>query len=131
MSGSAGSMDRRPRILVAEDEFLVAAMLQQMLEDLGYACVGPCSNLADAMAVATTEPLDGAIIDLSIVEEDAASLTQILIDRKIPVGLSTGLPADADDQPLRRNLPRMMKPFTTEDLRALLAELGLYSTAAA
>lgn len=114
----------KPRILVAEDEFLVAAMLQQILEDLGFECAGPCGTLSQALAMARTEPLDAAIVDLNLVDEDASPLVDVLLERNVPVGLSTGLSADGDLHSDRGALPRMMKPFMMEDVRTLLRALG-------
>jgi hypothetical protein len=56
----------RSRVLVVEDEFLIAAMVQDMLSDLGYDCLGPLVTLEAGVAAATTEQFEAAIINLVI-----------------------------------------------------------------
>lgn len=54
------------RILVVEDEMLVAMLIEDMLADLGCEVVGPLANVQDASRAAGTEKLDAAILDLDL-----------------------------------------------------------------
>ena len=52
------------RVLVVEDEMMIAMSLVEILEDLGCDCVGPITDLATNLEMARTETLDAAILNL-------------------------------------------------------------------
>ena len=54
------------RILVVEDEMLIAVLIEEMLQGLGCHVVGPVSRLDAALRLAHEEPLDAAILDVRI-----------------------------------------------------------------
>ena len=51
------------RILVAEDEALIAMQIEMDLEDAGYSVVGPCLSLDDCMKALKTEKIDAAVLE--------------------------------------------------------------------
>jgi CheY-like chemotaxis protein len=54
------------RILVVEDEMIIAVLIEEMLQGLGCHVVGPVSRLDAALRLAHEEPLDAAILDMRI-----------------------------------------------------------------
>ena len=54
------------RILVVEDEMLIAVMIEETLQDLGCVVVGPVAKLDAALRLARDEALDAAILDVTI-----------------------------------------------------------------
>ena len=116
MSGLAGK-----RILVVEDEALVAAMVEDMLVELGAAVVGPATTLARGMALAASEKLDAAVLDVNIRDERIDPVADLLRTRGIPMVFATGygvgpLLGDA--------IPKVIdKPYTKEKLTRALAEV--------
>jgi CheY-like chemotaxis protein len=54
------------RILVAEDESLIALNLETLLAQLGCVVVGPVSEVQQIERVAAAEPLDGALVDVDL-----------------------------------------------------------------
>ena len=54
----------KKRVLVVEDEFLIATDIEKMLGDFGIEVVGPASSLQSALYLARTEDLDGAVLDV-------------------------------------------------------------------
>ena len=108
------------RILVVEDEMLLAMMLEDMILDLGHEVVGPALNLADALALARDEPLDCAILDLNLGRGVLSTpVAELLRKRNIPFVLSTGYGADPQLEGIG-HAHLLGKPFASEDLRTVL-----------
>jgi CheY-like chemotaxis protein len=103
------------RILVAEDETLVAVLIEQILQELGCVVVGPVARLDAALRLASHEALDAAVLDVSIRGGHVQPVAEQLLARGIPFVLASGygdwsLPENLRDQ------PRLTKPFTPADL---------------
>ena len=112
----------KPRILIVEDEALIALTMEDCIRELGYACVGPFSELTAAIPVAKSEPLDGAIFDIKLDDDVSYELPEILAARGIPFGFATGYPRLALD-PKWADRPYMAKPFDLEDVKRMLRTL--------
>ena len=109
------------RILIVEDEYLLASDIERELAKVGAQAVGPASRLAAGLALAKTEALDAAILDLNLNDELAYPIVRRLAERKVPYLLVTG----HDDWALPRELrdaPRLTKPFGPDGLRSLVAD---------
>ena len=106
------------RLLVVEDDVIIAASLVDDLSEFGFVVVGPASNLTDAAATAYTEVLDCALIDIGLGAESAIPVVQILTDRHIPVVIMTGANEMADG--ITPDIPVLLKPFSVEELRLAL-----------
>jgi CheY-like chemotaxis protein len=107
-----------PRVLVVEDDGLIASLLSEDLDEFGLVVIGPAGNLAEAVAIASTAALDCALVDIALGEESALPVAHILADRHIPFVFMTG----ANDSPegMFHEVPALRKPFTVEELcRAL------------
>jgi CheY-like chemotaxis protein len=103
------------RILVVEDEILIAVMIEETLRSLGCIVVGPVAKLEAALRLACNEALDGAILDVTIRGGQVYPVTEHLLARGIPFVLASGygdwaLPDTLQDQ------ARLTKPFTTHEL---------------
>lgn len=61
-----GQLLKGQRILVVEDNFVMALDLSQMVEELGGAVVGPVGRLDEGMALAQSNDIDGAILDVDL-----------------------------------------------------------------
>jgi DNA-binding response OmpR family regulator len=114
--------NRRRRILVVEDETSIAIMLEQCLSVLGYAVVGPVSKLSAALALAASEDLDAALLDVTIRGGDVFPVAEILRTRRIPFVLASGygkwaLPASL------REAPRLTKPFSMDEMETQISQL--------
>ena len=108
------------RILVVEDEFLIALDIAGVLEQAGLTVVGPAANVGEALHAIASEPVDGVLLDAQLAGEPASSIADALIARRIPFAFVSGygreqLPAD------HRNAPLVKKPFTGKDLLAVVA----------
>ena len=103
------------RILVVEDEMLIAVMIEETLQDLGCVVVGPVAKLDAALRLARDEALDAAILDVTIRGGQVYPVAEHLLARGIPFVLASGygdwaLPESLQDQ------PRLTKPFTPRDI---------------
>jgi CheY-like chemotaxis protein len=110
------------RILLVEDELLIAMLLETALEDHGCKVVGPFGRLADAMEAARTERLDGALMDVNLAGERVFAAAEILSTRQVPFLLLSGygskvLPDGHPDWPVRS------KPFEIDRVMVELAGL--------
>ncbi len=107
------------RILVVEDEFLVALSLEEDLRAVGCEVVGPYSDLATATEAARTEKFDIALLDVNLRGEKVCSLADDLAARSVKFVLLSGY--GKMDLPDRfRASPRLAKPY---DPRQMLREI--------
>jgi CheY-like chemotaxis protein len=110
------------RVLLVEDEIMVALLLEEMLAELGYTVVGPVARLKQALEMAQQEPLDVAILDVNINGNEVYPVAKALADRGIPFAFITGYGRRGlHDSYCER--PTLQKPFRRRDLRELFAEL--------
>jgi DNA-binding response OmpR family regulator len=115
------------RILVVEDEYLVATLIQDFLETAGCVVVGPIPRLAQAVEAAREETCDGAVLDINLGGSRVFSVAEILSRRRIPFVFVTGYGAEALPAEFRQH-PTIRKPFKGDEL--LDAVSGLASPAA-
>jgi CheY-like chemotaxis protein len=107
------------RVLVVEDEFLVAMDIEAMLRELACEVVGPIGNLASALQAAREERLDLALLDANLGGEPVTTVAEALIARAVPIVFCTGYQVEnlCSRYPATSTL---MKPFQPADLRAAL-----------
>jgi two-component SAPR family response regulator len=118
------------RLLVVEDEAVIALDLKETLEKLGCEIVGPINSIATAMKLAKSERLDGALLDVNIQGNKISSVAKLLQERGIPVLLVSGYDFSALPEFLRE-MPRLSKPFTDGDFEDRVRKLCLQRTSQA
>lgn len=102
-------------IMVVEDEFLVANLIEHMLEDAGCAVSGPFPRLAEAVDGAEHEPCDAAVLDVNLAGERIYPVAEILSQRNIPFLFVTGY--DGVSMPSEyAGRPHLRKPFKSAEL---------------
>lgn len=110
------------RVLVVEDEFLVALEVESALEDFGCSVVGPFAKLAKALDAARSTPVDGAVLDINLNGEMVYPLAEFLAAKKVPFVFITGY--TAADLPERfRPCRRLAKPLDPELLRGVFLDI--------
>ena len=92
---SAVSARRPLRILVVEDEAVIAIMIEDMLVDLGCEVVGPAGSVAEAIRLAESEPLSGAFLDVNLGGASIYPVADLLSARRIPFVFVSGYGAGA------------------------------------
>lgn len=110
------------RILIVEDEPLIALDLESTVIDNQGIVVGPVGSIAQAHSVAETEAIDGAILDLRLAGELALSVAECLRARKIPFVVHSGQ-ADTTLPSSWPAVPVISKPALPEAVIALLVAI--------
>lgn len=82
------------RILVVEDEILVAFHLGDLLTEMGYHVVGPCSRIQNATELARTEDIDFGVLDINVAGVRSFPVAHILRQRSIPFVFASGYGSD-------------------------------------
>jgi PAS domain S-box-containing protein len=90
-------LDNGNRVLLVEDEILVAMMMRDTLTELGFSVVGPFSRLAEAMVAAVHDELDAGIIDINLGGEFVYPVAGVLVARRIPFVFVTGYGVESID----------------------------------
>jgi CheY-like chemotaxis protein len=109
------------RVLVVEDEALVALQLEDMLSELGCTVVGPASRVGQGLDLLGTETVDAAVLDLNVAGELVYPVAKSLADQGCPFIFVTGYGASgvAADY---RDRQILQKPILLGQLRkAMLA----------
>ena len=103
---------RGKRVLVVEDEYLLADDLRSALEDAGAEVVGPVPDVAGALTMLEAgEPIDAALLDINLNGEPAFPVADAFVDRAIPFAFTTGY--DEGAVPARfASVARLEKPTT-------------------
>lgn len=78
------------RVLVVEDEAMVAGMVEDMLVEFGATVVGPVASVARALAICETETIDAAVLDVNLGGERIDEVATLLAARGVPLVLATG-----------------------------------------
>jgi CheY-like chemotaxis protein len=117
-----GEEQRRPRILVVEDNPLLARFTTVMLTQLGCDVVGPVGCVDAGVALATDEPLDAALLDLNVADRSVAPVAEVLARRGTPFAVMTGY-GHASPLPVFQGRSCLYKPFREPDLKAVLEAL--------
>jgi len=110
------------RILIVEDETLLAMDLACMLEELGFEVAGHAANVERAKALAEATACDAAVLDLNLSGESAESVADILVGRGIPVVFATGY-GNRNLNPRFSTVPVVEKPYTEKMLEKALADV--------
>ena len=110
------------RVLVVEDESLVAMLLETILEDMGCTPVGPASSIDEALVLATDgEPLDAALLDVNVAGRQVFPVAEALKERGVPFVFSTGYGEGGLPEEWRGQ-STIQKPFTEAAVRQALME---------
>jgi CheY-like chemotaxis protein len=107
------------KVLVVEDETIVAMLLEQMLEELGCRVVGVAGQVSIATELARTADVDVAILDMNLGGQSVDPVAEALADRPAPFVFASGYGEDGLT-PRWRGRPVLTKPFRLEQLRQTL-----------
>jgi DNA-binding response OmpR family regulator len=108
------------RILLVDDEALVALAAEDILMSEGYSVVGPADRLESALRLAKNEALDGAVLDINLAGVYVWPVADALFARGVPFVLLTGFGKGLDLPPSCRRVPILTKPVRPQELAAAL-----------
>jgi CheY-like chemotaxis protein len=108
------------RVFVAEDEFHVLQLIEDMLTDLGCEIVDSVSSVREGLDKAAATQAQVALLDVNLRGKAIFPVAQILRDRGIPIVFSTGYGAEGIGAEWK-TCPVIQKPFVIDGLQAILA----------
>jgi CheY-like chemotaxis protein len=114
---------RRLRVLIVEDEMLVAMNIEDMLLELGHEVAGLAGRLAPALALAREAAFDIAMLDVNLAGEQSFPIAEALAERGIPYLFATGYGAKGVAEE-HRHAPIIQKPFRARELDQALRALA-------
>ncbi len=111
------------RILLVEDEALVAMLIEDALINAGAVMIGPFGAVAPALAAIAADPPEFAILDLNLGGESSLPVADDLAARGVPIVFASGY-GTAGLPPRFRARPMLAKPFDPAELITTLMTLS-------
>ncbi|MBE7218495.1 MAG: response regulator [Caulobacteraceae bacterium] len=108
------------RVLVVEDEALVAMLLEDMLGDLGAIVTATTGTVEEAVAKVRTGGLDVAILDVNLGAQSSAPVAEALKAANTPFVFATGYGESGVPEAFRGR-PALQKPYGMNDVQRLLS----------
>lgn len=112
------SLLRDKRVLLIEDEVIVALLTADYLDELGAITVGPAHTLEDGLILAREATLDVALIDVNLGGELSWPIADILKQRNVPIAFATGYGTFSRDGQRCKHV--LDKPYTKQQLARVL-----------
>lgn len=103
------------RILIVEDEMLIAMLLQDILRDLGHEPIGPAMRLETALTASAKDDFDLAILDINLGGKQSFPVADHLASRNIPFFFASGYGRAGLAEP-HMNVPVVQKPYDAEQI---------------
>ena len=110
------------RILIVEDEALVAMLVEDALFDAGAEVIGPVATVAEAMALLDAAAPDAAVLDLNLAGETSTPVADVLANRGVPFVVATGYGAEGLP-PGHASVPVLAKPYDPDELTGTLSRI--------
>jgi DNA-binding NtrC family response regulator len=110
------------KILVLDDEPLIAMMIVDWLEELGLEVMGPAHSIKQAQALLENGYPDAAILDVTLGSETSYPVAELLAQRNVPFVFATGH-GTAAVAPQFQHIQSLAKPFDFDVIRQVMANL--------
>jgi two-component SAPR family response regulator len=110
------------RILVVDDEWLIAATLEMMLQEIGHEVLGPAPNVGQALMLISETTPDAAILDVALGQDRSFAVADALDAQGVPFVFVTGY-ATADLPSRFADRPILQKPVARQALQSHLAAI--------
>jgi ActR/RegA family two-component response regulator len=110
------------KILLLEDDLLLAMDMEDYLLDRGHEVVGPFGRLVDALDAIPRNELAGAVVDLNLHGELSFPVIEELQARSVPIIVCTGYAELPEVKTRLKGLPLLPKPWTAHKLSSLMEE---------
>ena len=110
------------RVLVVEDEYLVAILIEEILESAGCVVMGPIPRLPEALDAAHHDNCDAAVLDVNLAGQRIDPVADALSERDVPFMFVTGYGASALPKEYAER-PHIGKPFRMAELLGILSSI--------
>jgi DNA-binding response OmpR family regulator len=104
------------QVLVVEDNLLIADAIGDVLDKAGITVVGPVATLRHGLTVARSAPIDGAVLDIKLIDGHCFGIATILRLRQIPFVFLTGYDPEELIPEVFRSQRALQKPQGIWDL---------------
>jgi CheY-like chemotaxis protein len=118
------------RILIVEDDFLLAEAVVGALDKAGCTVIGPAARVDQAVELAERGGFDVALLDINLHGETCYPAAQLLLERRVPFAFMTAYSPAAIPKPLAF-VAVLAKPFGEPELLEMVERLALRTVAAA
>jgi CheY-like chemotaxis protein len=110
------------KVLVVEDEYFVAILIEEILESAGCIVTGPIPRLPEALDAVDHEDYDVAVLDVNLAGERINPVADALAERNVPFLFVTGYGPNALPTKYAQR-PLVCKPFRMADLLCMLSRV--------
>lgn len=111
------------RILIVEDELLLAMDLELLLQQQGCEVLEPVGTVARALAALENERPDAVMLDMNLSGDSSAPVAKVLRTRDIPFVIVTGYTESQYEDPVFDGAPLMKKPYDQAELLRSIANV--------
>jgi two-component SAPR family response regulator len=106
------------RVMIVEDEALVAMALREALDELGFSVIGPFNRISEAMIALRNNRIDAAVLDVNLGGDLIYPLADVLVADRVPFVFITGYGAE-EIEPRYAHVPVLQKPIEAEALKSV------------
>ena len=117
------------RVLVVEDNLLIAETICDVLKDCGCTVIAPVPDLPGGVALIDQDALDGAMLDVNLSGTLSFPLATMLEERGVPFVFMTGYDDGALFPTEFRKVRRLAKPFEAKDVAEIIEVWGRIASA--
>jgi DNA-binding response OmpR family regulator len=112
---------RGARVLIVEDEYLLAREMADYFENIGAEIVGPVGTVEHALALIASTPIQIAVLDVNLRDERVYPVADDLTSKKIPFVFASGYGSELEPN-VYAGAPRCIKPVEFAVLAKILGE---------
>jgi PAS domain S-box-containing protein len=116
------------RVMIVEDEALVAMALRESLDELGFSVIGPYNRISEAMIALRNNRIDAAVLDVNLGGELIYPLADVLTADHVPFIFITGYGAE-EIEPRYAHVPILQKPIEAGALKSVFVRPAISSAA--
>ena len=109
----------KPRVLIVEDEIIVALFMEDIMAEFGYEVAGVVSHLDEAMT--RDADYDIAVLDVHLNGRPVFDFADTLAAQGVPFVFATGY-GERGIPERHRGRPVLQKPFQPDDLKRALEQ---------
>src|SRR5215211_7900792 len=113
----------RPRILIAEDNYLMATEVEEFVRNCGYAVVGAAPSVERGLALIAKDAVDGAVLDIDLAGTPSFPMCRALAAKGVPFLFLTAYSANTVVPAEFSKAPHLSKPFVALTLQSALRSL--------
>jgi DNA-binding NtrC family response regulator len=109
------------RLLIVEDEYLLAREMADYFENIGAEIVGPVGTVEHALALIASSRIQIAVLDVNLRDERVYPVADDLTSKKIPFVFASGYGSELEPD-VYAGAPRCIKPIEFVVLAEILGE---------